>query len=214
MTSHHSLRHTLARLLLIALLCLLLSACGSVWPTAQQRAETVLPTTPAAIPVPTASLEPQPDSSVQDTPADETPVTGRAPEALKPDPTLSPQEVVQIQAEALQNNDEPEPDSGIRTTFQFASPANRELTGPIDNFIELVQNPEYRDLLNSREIIYGDTEIDGSTALQPVIIVSAEGETVFYLFTLSKQTEAPYEDCWMTDGVLRLEPPEPEAEEI
>jgi alpha-glucosidase (family GH31 glycosyl hydrolase) len=127
---------------------------------------------------------------------------------LQPDPSLSPQEVVRIQVEAMQQNDAPEPDSGIRIAFRFASPANKATTGPIERFIALVKNPQYRALLNSRSIEYGETEMMGSEAAQPVFIEGANGERVAYLFVLSRQTDEPFVDCWMTDAVLRLDSPD------
>jgi hypothetical protein len=134
---------------------------------------------------------------------------------LQPDPSFSPQEVVRIQVEAMQQNDTPEPDSGIRIAFRFASPANKATTGPIERFMALVKNPEYRALLNSRSIEYGETEVMGNEAAQPVFIEGASGERVAYLFLLSRQADEPFVDCWMTDAVLRLDspgqPPQQEA---
>ncbi len=46
----------------------------------------------------------------------------------EPDPSLSPQDVVSIQIEALQNNDIPYEDRGIEVTFNFASPVNKRMT--------------------------------------------------------------------------------------
>ena len=52
----------------------------------------------------------------------------------KPDPSLSPQDVVSIQIEALRNNDTPYENRGIEVTFNFASPANKRITGPLERF--------------------------------------------------------------------------------
>ena len=35
-------------------------------------------------------------------------------------------------------------------------------------------------------------------------LTNADGEKAIYRFTLSKQHEDPYKDCWMTDGVERV----------
>ncbi|HSY80300.1 MAG TPA: hypothetical protein VK807_00975, partial [Gemmatimonadaceae bacterium] len=51
-----------------------------------------------------------------------------------PTPSLSPNQVVEIVLTALQHNDNPQPDAGIATTFEFASPANRLETGPLQRF--------------------------------------------------------------------------------
>ncbi len=132
----------------------------------------------------------------------------------KPSPDLAVQEVVRIQVEALQNNDTPQPDSGIRTAFIFASPENKRATGPIERFIPLVKNPQYRDLLNTRRITINEPVIEGDQAAVEVALITENGTTARYLFLLSRQQDFPFEDCWMTDGVVRLTDSTPNADEI
>ena len=126
----------------------------------------------------------------------------------QPDAKLTPEQVIKIQLDALRRNDEPDADSGIRTAFRFASPANREATGPIERFIPLVKNPLYLPLLNHRRADLGTLRIEGDTAQQRVTVIAKDGRTAVYVFTLSKQAVARYEGCWMTDGVGRV----PDAE--
>ena len=118
---------------------------------------------------------------------------------LQPNAQLSPDEVVKIQVEALQNNDEN--DNGIEITFRFASPANKQVTGPLFRFKELVKNPDYRAMLNHKIAEYGPLEIDGDTASQRVTVIKTNGEATVFLFSLSRQNTAACPDCWMTDGV-------------
>src|SRR5438552_1322352 len=66
----------------------------------------------------------------------------------KPHPDLTPQEVIEIMLEALQHNDDPCADCGIETAFNFASPANRAITGLLPRFVEMVRNPVYDPLLH------------------------------------------------------------------
>jgi hypothetical protein len=136
------------------------------------------------------------------------------PPRITPHPGYSPQDVVRIQLNALQHNDTPTPDSGIRWTFRFASPDNRAVTGPEERFIDLVKTPDYRDLLNFQRAEFAEPRIEGDQAVQEVTIVSASGQVVTYGFLLSRQAEPPYEDCWMTDGVVRLQAPPLQSEEI
>src|SRR4051812_33213541 len=70
-----------------------------------------------------------------------------------PSPDLAPQDVVKTVMDALRNNDEK--DTGIRITFSFASPGNREFTGPIDRFIAMVKDPAYAPMLNHKSAEYG-----------------------------------------------------------
>ena len=123
--------------------------------------------------------------------------------AHRPDPTLTPSEVVRIQLEALRANDELAGDGGIATVFQFASPANRSITGPLDRFVDLVKTPEYRPMLNHRRAEPGPVISSGDLAEQRVVITSAAGDRITYVFVLSRQREGVYAGCWMTEGVLR-----------
>ena len=61
----------------------------------------------------------------------------------EPHPALSPRDVVRIQIEALRKNDTPYENRGIEVTFNFASPANKRMTGPLERFKVMVHNPIY-----------------------------------------------------------------------
>jgi hypothetical protein len=126
----------------------------------------------------------------------------------RPTPSLSPTQVVAIVLSALQHNDDPEPDAGIATTFEFASPANRLETGPLERFASMIKNPAYRPMLGFRSVTKGRLELDGNHARQRVVIVGRDGSQVTYVFLLSKQSDGPYANCWMTDGVIRQKDPE------
>jgi hypothetical protein len=117
----------------------------------------------------------------------------------------SPEQVVQIVMDALQNNDAA--DSGIVTTFNFASPGNKEVTGPVARFIPMVKTPAYKPMLNFRSAEYGKLELadDKTTGEQTVTLIAANGDVATYLFRLSKQPDGEFKGCWMTDGVIRVE---------
>jgi hypothetical protein len=120
-------------------------------------------------------------------------------ELPQPNPELSPDQVVRIQVEALQNNDSE--DRGIEITFRFASPANKQFTGPIGRFKRMVKNPAYRPMLNHKAAEYDPIEISGETATQRVTIIDTNGNATVFRFALSKQSGAPCDGCWMTDSV-------------
>ncbi len=125
--------------------------------------------------------------------------------SLEPNPNLSPDEVVEIQLAALADNDSPAPDDGIRVTFKFASPANRKITGPVENFILLVKNPLYLPLLNHATSEVRNLDTTKTVAQRHVIVTDAEGRRATFIWILSKQPDGPHKDCWMTDSVQRLE---------
>ena len=118
---------------------------------------------------------------------------------LRPNCERPPGLVVHIQVLALQNND-PATNEGINTTWQFASPSNRDLTGPYSNFVRTIESG-FEPLLNATGVRYGPLDRNGDTASQLVTVVDASGTTTSYRWTVEKQTEAPYEGCWMTAGV-------------
>ena len=118
----------------------------------------------------------------------------------QPRPDLSPDEVIRIQLDALRINDK-STDEGIATAFNFASPGNKVYTGPLSRFKQIVRNPVYNVMLNHKRAEYDPVMVSGNLAQQRVLIVGEQSQTVIYTFTLSRQREARYRDCWMTDGV-------------
>jgi len=118
-----------------------------------------------------------------------------------------------VQVEALGDNDTPHEDAGIEAAFNFASPANKRVTGPLDRFRRLFETPAYGPMIDHRGATYSTPQVRDSVARIGVILTTKQGERVGYLFRLSKQAEAPHEDCWMTDAVRQV-PIEETSQEI
>ena len=125
---------------------------------------------------------------------------------LSPKPELTPQQVVEYQLLVLQRNDQPTPEAGIEKDFRFASPANKESTGPISHFISMVLSAGYAPLLNAKESAVIRAQVEADQAKILTRVVSAGGSEMFYLFLLSRQPEGENTNCWMTDGVIGLQP--------
>ena len=124
---------------------------------------------------------------------------------LQPDPAYLPNEVVGIQMRALGKNNQPFSDAGIEITFRFASPANKVVTGPLDKFSTLFDLPTYAPMLEHDSLTVGPATIEGDVAYVPVLIRNSNQDPFGYMFVLSKQTEGPYVDCWMTDRVALIQ---------
>ncbi len=122
---------------------------------------------------------------------------------LVPDPALDPPDLLWLQVQALAWNGAD--DAGIALTFRFASPDNRRETGPLDRFVAMVKGPIYRPMLNHTRATYEPVESNGDVARQVVSVRGGGGAWVTYTFVLRRQELAPYEGCWMTEAVLRLE---------
>jgi hypothetical protein len=128
---------------------------------------------------------------------------------LRPSKILSPQDVVQIQLKALQQNDHS--DSGVITVFNFSSPVSKSSIGPIEHFRVLVRDPVYKPMLNFRSYKKGQMIFTGKMAYQLVVLTSQNNEKAAYLFMLARQNKGPYKDCWMTTGIVRLENYRPDS---
>ncbi|MBV9300057.1 MAG: DUF4864 domain-containing protein [Verrucomicrobia bacterium] len=124
---------------------------------------------------------------------------------LTPRPELSPEQVVGYQVTALQHNDEPQSDAGIERAFRFASPANKQMTGPLEKFVRIVKSPVYSPMLNNRSSLIVGSQVQDDQAKIAVKVVAADGRQVIYLFALSKQADGEFVNCWMTDAVAPLE---------
>ncbi len=136
---------------------------------------------------------------------------GPALAAPKPDPALDPATVVKLQLEALAHVDQPVKDAGLAVVFRFASPGNQAQTGPLEKFSRMIRSG-YADMLNHRSAAVVKSTIDGDQALEAVEIIDRAGVLHRYVFILSKQSEAPYKDCWMTDGVVNAPGEAPKVE--
>ncbi len=120
----------------------------------------------------------------------------------EPDPSLSPQDVVSIQVEALGNNDAPYKDRGLEVTFNFASPANKLMTGPLERFKVMVRNPTYGPMIDHRSANFEMLVVEGNSARIDVILTSKEGVYLGYRFFLSRRHGNRHEGSWMTDAVI------------
>jgi Domain of unknown function (DUF4864) len=124
---------------------------------------------------------------------------------LKPNPALTPKQVIEFQLQVLQHNDELAENRGIERAFRFASPNNRTITGPLQHFIQIINQPDYSALLNSASYLIGQVEIENDQARSIVTITTTADERMRYVFILSRQSGGEYKDCWMTDAVLPVQ---------
>lgn len=125
-----------------------------------------------------------------------------------PVPELTPLEVVQIQMDAFRYNDEL--NQGIEIAFRFASPSNRQITGPVERFSLMIRSGVYAAMLNAQDVDYGSVVMQGPLAQVPVIVFTNDGSSWSYLFTLRRQNQDQYNQCWMTESVqfISTSPPD------
>lgn len=128
-----------------------------------------------------------------------------------PNPELTPDEVVRLQLDSLRSFRDDE--LALLQCFVLASPANRAATGPFNRFATMVRSPKYVALVIGESELVGKAVVRGDRATVLVTVVGGVRRAGAFRFFLSKQTEDPYRDCWMTDAVTpdtgKDEPPEP-----
>lgn len=124
-----------------------------------------------------------------------------AAEMIRPDPTLSPTEVIEVQLSALQTNDTPEVDAGIEQTWVFAHPDNKRMTGPLPRFAQMIKGPMYRTLLGHQAHQVAEIARTDDQAVYAVTVTSNSGETVIYQWRLAKLAEGEDAGAWMTTAV-------------
>jgi hypothetical protein len=131
-------------------------------------------------------------------PFDVTPVAN----LVQPAPKFAPDDVVKLQLAGLAN---PDVSAGIQQCFAFASPGNREMTGPLSRFAMMVRRPPYAVLMHHRIALVGEPTIKGESAAVVVTVLDDLDQVHVFQFLLSKQHGDKVENCWMTDAVYPLE---------
>jgi len=124
--------------------------------------------------------------------------------AHEPASGLSPEDVVKAQLDLLQNDDLLPFNAGLRAAYAFASPASRAAAGPFARFVALLTTPEYAPLVGFTRAQLDPMIASRRKAYQRVRVQQRDGEWADYLFILSRQPDAPYAGCWMTDSVIRV----------
>tara|TARA_B110000444_G_scaffold251431_1_gene279283 strand:- start:32 stop:490 length:459 start_codon:yes stop_codon:yes gene_type:complete len=117
---------------------------------------------------------------------------------IKPTKNLTSYDVVKIQLKALQNNNKPSKNSGIKQTWIFAHPENKKFTGPYERFEKMLLGDQYNFLLNHDshriKLIMSSKNIH----IYNVELISKEKKIYFYEWHLEKSITAECGNCWFT----------------
>ncbi len=122
-----------------------------------------------------------------------------------PSTELTPTEVIRIVVEALKTNDTASGDEGIATVWRFAAPSNKAVTGPLPRFSAMLKRG-FGEMFNHIDDDYGPIEIQDDVAMQPVWLVTPQGDEVAYMFRVRRQSEGEFDGMWMTESVYPIAP--------
>jgi hypothetical protein len=115
----------------------------------------------------------------------------------------SPAEVVTLQITSIREF-AVSPDR-LATCYSLASPENREVTGPLKRFADMIMTPPYDRLASCQSWQVGRAVIEDNYAAVMVSTISSDGSGVAFRFLLQLHTEPPYDGCWLTEAVQVLE---------
>ena len=121
---------------------------------------------------------------------------------IKPNSTLKPLDVLEIQLNSLKNNNNPYKDAGIEQAWEFAHPSNKELTGPLTKFKKMIYSESYKILIsheNNKTIALKETN---NKFIFKVYVLSKDKKKYYYIWQIEKvEKEGKFKDCWMTTAV-------------
>ncbi|MGB0957878.1 MAG: DUF4864 domain-containing protein [Litorivicinus sp.] len=107
----------------------------------------------------------------------------------------SPRAVLERLLYALQTNNEA--NDGIALVFDYASPSNKAMTGPLPRFIDMVSRHPYAELLQHQSAAIGPAVDRDNQRQFPIRLITEGGTAMGYLWTLEQQPN----DRWMTTMV-------------
>tara|TARA_B100001996_G_C18458862_1_gene515277 strand:- start:38 stop:499 length:462 start_codon:yes stop_codon:yes gene_type:complete len=121
---------------------------------------------------------------------------------IKPNTNLGPFEVLMIQLNSLKNNNKPYKDAGIEQTWEFAHPNNKEITGPLDKFKEMIYSENYKILISHENSEITILKEDKDISIFKVTVLTKNKEKYYYIWQIEKVLfEGSFKNCWMTTNV-------------
>lgn len=120
---------------------------------------------------------------------------------IAPSPSLSPEDVVEIQLLGLKLTKGDSQSVEMRQVWEFAHPSNKAITGPLVRFARLFDLPAYRPLLGhvSHQILR-IAERDNMVQFQ-VQITGANSQSYVYLWVVGRVEGGAQNGSWMTLSV-------------
>ena len=125
---------------------------------------------------------------------------------IKPKPTLGPLEVLLIQLNSLKDNNSPYKDAGIEQTWEFAHPNNKEITGPLDKFKQMIHSENYEILISHEKHRIEILKETDNASIFKVFILSKNKKKYYYIWQVEKVlSDGILNNCWMTISVSNPE---------
>ena len=124
-----------------------------------------------------------------------------------PNKIIKPDQVIKIQLSGLKQNDYPYTDSGIEQTWNFAHPMNKQATGPLDRFKEMLKSNNYQMMID--HISHTITQVRRGDDWVQFEVIILDKEKIYHKFNWQVEKfidDGPLKDCWLTTMVSSPEP--------
>ncbi|MGX4773706.1 DUF4864 domain-containing protein [Bradyrhizobium guangdongense] len=108
-----------------------------------------------------------------------------SPLAARADDVSAAQGVIRAQEQAFVHDD-------AATAYSYAAPAIKQIFPAPEIFMAMVQNG-YAPVYRHKSFEFGDGKSEGSSVVQRVHIIDADGEAWEALYTLEQQADGSYE---------------------
>ena len=118
-----------------------------------------------------------------------------------PSAELTAREVVIAQLKALQNNDHPESNTGIKIAYNFASPYLKAENGPFSRYQSMYHTRRFNTLIGCSKFFVERHFANDKKAEYFVFVTDRNEKEWVFIFRLSRQSTSPYAGCWMTDSI-------------
>jgi hypothetical protein len=117
---------------------------------------------------------------------------------IKPAENLTAYDVVKIQLTALQNNNKPIKNNGIKQTWIFAHPENKKFTGPYERFKKMILSDQYKILLNHVSHKINLITNSKDKYIYNIELITKNKKIYFYEWHLEKSSIEKCNSCWFT----------------
>lgn len=122
-----------------------------------------------------------------------------------PEATLEPDTVIQIIFDQYVNFSR-DPELSIQQIWIFAHPSNKEATGPIDRFAELITQKPYNSLIDIKSYNYQVVNWDKTlNSIMYELDIVEDDSTETKVLWILKKGNCPLSmdfDCWLTQSVF------------
>ena len=123
---------------------------------------------------------------------------------VQPNTTLTGYQVLALQLESLKNNKKLRQDRGIQQVYIFAHPENKKVTGPIDNFTQMLKSDTYSIFLDHKETKVAVMHQDQFHQVY-LVNVTKNQQSRNFLWTLITYIDEKKNVFWYTVNVIPLD---------